>query len=245
MSAPQRVGLPAGPELTAALERVADPEYAAQVAAEEAALDREILAEQARVRAANRQAAYLRNRPAAYADASLASLLPQEDPDGKVTRWLDSGHRGLVLMGPSSHGKTWGAFAVLNEASERGVWVAAFTEHDLAAATAPVPWSDNDAYWARQRVMRDAEQAELLLIDDMGARRADARWLDQLTAILNEREGARLRTLITANARTKDEGYTKIADMYDSRVDRRIADDAVAVWVEGEAQRRWVPPLNF
>src|SRR5690554_4688824 len=87
--------------------------------------------------AANRNLAFIRSRPSRYANASYATLRPEQDPNGLVSRWLDSGPRSLLIAGPSRTGKTTAAYAIANDAHERGIWVLVRTATSLAAALKP------------------------------------------------------------------------------------------------------------
>lgn len=55
--------------------------------------------------AANRAIAYTRRRPSRYAEASYSLLHPEQDPDGKISRWRASGRGRYCLPARPAPGR--------------------------------------------------------------------------------------------------------------------------------------------
>ncbi|RJL22041.1 ATP-binding protein [Bailinhaonella thermotolerans] len=209
-----------------------------------AALDAAALAEAARDRAVYRRRRYENEmRPPAYADASTRNLLKQQDPGGRLSGWLGSPHRNLLVMGPSGHGKSHAAYAITNAAIDAGLWVEAWYVPDLVAALSPPEAHerrDPDRAAQRERRMERVQECDLLLLDDLGREPATPhiheRWRSQLTTILTHREGARLRTIVTANAEERATG-TRVLEPYGAPVITRLRGDCIGAWIEGDCLR--------
>ncbi|MFF5261313.1 ATP-binding protein [Actinomadura viridis] len=205
-----RKSTPRGP-LAAALERVAN-ETPEDAAAALAAADAEALRQAAHERATFRRRRYEETRPKAYTFACYQNLLPQQDPDGRGSRWLDSGHKNALIVGPSGHGKTHLAYAIGNDAVARGMWVEAWTVSELLQALAPLPTHArfDEVRSRRQEATWDAvKECELLILDDLGAEAGSGyvadRNTEQLTEILTARDtNPACRTIITLNGDRTD-----------------------------------------
>jgi DNA replication protein DnaC len=256
--------------LADALRRVAaeSPEEAAAALAQ---ADAEALASAAAHRAEYRRRRYEDARPKVYTWASYEHLAPHQDPDGRGSRWLASGHKNALLVGPSGHGKTHLAFAICNDAVARGMWVEAWSVSELFQALAPLPTHArfDEARSRRQEATWDAvKECDLLLLDDLGAEVGSGyvadRNVEQLTEILTARDTSpERRTIVTLNGGTtadlvdepgksrdakvrevKLAAANSIASRYGARVATRLQNDMVGVWVEGECFRQaatWDP----
>lgn len=114
-----------------------------------------------------------------------------------VERFRDREH-GLLLFGPIGVGKTHLAVAVLRALIERYGVRAHFADfRDLLR-------SIQDSYnpvseTSELQVLRPLLEAEVLLLDELGARRPTAWVLDTVTHILNDRYNRAQVTLITTN----------------------------------------------
>lgn len=182
--------------------------------------------------AANRSAAYLRQRPTRYATAAYDALHPEQDPDGKVSRWLDTGPRALLLAGPARTGKTTAAYAIANHAHAAGQWVTVWTAAGLSAALKP----DGEPL-----AYANAVSSALLVIDDLGRERVTDWWLEQVHRIVDERCSHGRRLIVTTNAgASADAAYDELATRYGHPVVERLLDDGGVLILDGPAQRRLV-----
>lgn len=250
--------------LAAALAKVAreTPEAAAAALAR---ADAEAHRKAAAERAANRRRRYEEARPGAYRDATYATLTAQQDPEGKGSRWLASGHKNALLVGPSGHGKTHLAYAIGNDAVNRGLWVEAWTVSEMFQALAPLPKHarDDEVRSRRQEnILGWVKECDLLLLDDLGAEAGSGyvadRNIQQLTDILTARDSdRRRRNVVTLNGgetahldqesernKVKIAAASSIAERYGARVSTRLQHDMIGVWVEGECFRQaatWNP----
>lgn len=256
-----------GHPLIAALQRVAKetPEERRAAHERENAAHLAELAEMATTRTRYRRARYDEARPAEYATAELAQLLPQQDPDGRGTGWLASGARNALIMGPSGHGKSHLAYAIGNAASDHGQWVEAWSVLELVQALAPLPTHaryDEQRSRRQENTLNYAKTCDLLILDDLGPEEAGGfvaeRWRAQLLDILTARDGhPGRRTIVTVNggttsdqsgdeakAHVRREAASMIATRYSARVATRLQRDCVGIWVEGDCLRKaatWDP----
>lgn len=183
-------------------------------------------------RAANKHASYARHRPARYETASYGLLTPEQDPAGKVSRWLDSGPRALILAGPPRTGKTTAAYAIGNAADTAGIWVVGRSAPDLSAALKPD--GEDNAY---QRVI----DCDLLLIDDLGRERVTEWWLEQLHRILDDRCGNQKRLIVTANTSPDAaRAFDELTGRYGDPIVERMIDGGGVIIMDGPPVRKVV-----
>ncbi|MFD9947722.1 ATP-binding protein [Nonomuraea sp. NPDC059023] len=195
-----------------------------------------------------RQAAWqrvLESDYADYADASLAGLKPNQDPDGKVSGWLGTSSRTLILVGENSRGKTHAAFAVANHAArELDLWVVAWNAADFHEALRP---------GGNPRAYEFAERCDLLLYDDMGAEKVSEAVRKATYQLIDARvRNPRRRTMITTNLPYDERGFAdtpaakrpvqpNLMDLYGGRIVHRIMHEATVVRILGESYRTPVP----
>lgn len=174
---------------------------------------------------------YFRRLPKRYAGAMLGDLHPtHQDPDGKVSRWLASGHQTLLLASAEPGlGKTHAAYAVGSEAVNEGLVVEAYTAMELLAALRPNPREPMEP----ANVLDDVLTCDLLVLDDLGRENATPWAQEQVHHVLNARLGNALRSVVTTNL-TSDE----MGQRYGYPLVDRVLDDAVVVKVTGESRRR-------
>ncbi|ADP78339.1 ATP-binding protein [Pseudofrankia inefficax] len=172
--------------------------------------------------AAGRLARYRRQRPAAYAAASLGDLGPNER--AAIWRWLESDSLTLVITGPVGTGKTHAAFAAANWAAGQGTIPAAWTVPDLMVDLAP----EGDPSAAHV-----TRTAPLLLLDDLGVEKTSEWRVEQITALIDNRLGNGLRQIVTANA-----DYDALARRYGERAMSRLTARAGLVRLTGADRRR-------
>lgn len=184
-----------------------------------------------------------------YADADVADLGTHQDPDGRVSGWLDSDSRTLVLVGDNSTGKTHAAFAIGNQAAASGRrpwWVVAWNVADLNDKLRP---------GGPVRVYEYAERCDLLILDDLGAEKISDWTLQELYRLLDARvRNARLgrKTIITTNLPYDERGFKdtppekrpvlpNMLQRYTPRVTHRIMHGAAVVRIEGDSWRKPIP----
>ncbi|MDQ3273528.1 MAG: ATP-binding protein [Actinomycetota bacterium] len=190
---------------------------------------------------ANKHATYARHRQDRYASASYSTLRAEQDPRGKISRWLESGPRALLLAGPSRTGKTTAAYSIANDADHTGQWVVARTAADLSAALKP----DGDPL-----AYQYAVDCDLLYIDDLGRERVTDWWLEQLQRIVDDRCGNKKRLIVTANTPTRDPAHPKksaaelafdyLAERYTTPIAERLIDGGGVIIFDGPAVREVV-----
>lgn len=180
---------------------------------------------------ANRNAAYLRRLPDRYAEAEYGQLKPHQNPRNMVGTWLDNGPRVLLLVGPSRTGKTTAAYAVANDAHNRGdLWVIARPAGNLAKA---VHWSSDEPL-----ALQYAIDCDLLVIDDLGRERMEEHWLDRLQQIVDARCASKKRLIVTANTSAdKKKAFPELVERYGHPVVERLIDGGGVIVFDGPAIR--------
>jgi hypothetical protein len=164
--------------------------------------------------------------PPEFETASLASLGADQDPGCRVTRWLDSGARNLVLHSTTTgNGKSYAAHAVGNTALSRGMWVATWSVSRLNEALRP--GRDDTAFEV-------ATTVDVLILDDLGGESMSTWTVERLLDVLNGR--ATKRTVVTTNLTGQ-----RLTDRYGDRITDRVAADAWIVAFEGPSRRRPAP----
>lgn len=153
---------------------------------------------------------------AEYASASLDRLWDGQDPEGydvdritepgrrapaAVSTWLDSDRKRLLLRGPTRRGKTMVGHAIIRAAIERQAECFVVSSQTYLAAQRPSDGPTDGLPGAE--VKRRAETAALLLLDDLGAGK-DTLWgVGTLEHLLDVRDKAGGRTIITTNLLTQ------------------------------------------
>lgn len=160
--------------------------------------------------------------------ARLDTLHPQQDPGGVVSRWLDSGHLGLVLHGETRRGKTVAADAVGNEARRREATVLGWELPDLLAAIRS-GYGDGTA----EHLMDEVSTVDLLVLNDIAKTRVNEWALEAVWRILDARVRHRRRTVYTLNTQPGQRVDHVLAASFDSAVAERVGEDAVICRIEG------------
>lgn len=179
--------------------------------------------ERKRQQALNRAARWRERLPVMYLEASLSDL-DDDQHAVDVRGWLASGRTGLVLAGPVGTGKTHAAYAIGNAAVDRGLFVEAWTMHDLLTALRP----DGDP--AAQAFARTAD---VLILDDLMASKAVTPWAaEALTALMDARLRDRRRTIVTTNAPAN-----VLGEAWGARCMDRLTYRAQTLVLQGDSRR--------
>lgn len=137
----------------------------------------------------------------------------------------------LLLWGGTGSGKTHLAYAAARHVALAGPSRFAFiawTMPDLYAALRPGAGDAAD----RERVMRRATTAPLLLLDDLGTARESA-WTEEITyRLINHRYNHQLPTVITTNRSPAD-----LPDMVGDRVASRVIGMTTRIHITGADRR--------
>ncbi|HVU69348.1 MAG TPA: ATP-binding protein [Ktedonobacteraceae bacterium] len=137
----------------------------------------------------------------------------------------------LLLVGPNGCGKTHLAAAIANDCLEKGAVVLFATVPDLLdhlrAAFAPDSTEVFDQLFARMR------EAELLVLDDLGAQQSSPWANEKLFQLLNYRYNSEFPTVITANPRG--------LQSTDDRIRSRLSDISLVATVNLERARDYRP----
>jgi DNA replication protein DnaC len=206
--------------------------------------------------------AYASRRPAEYVDANLDGLHAQQDPEGRIRQWWQSGHRGLLLAGPPSKGKSWSAWSITNaiaadvrDGRMSPIEVLGIRVCDLAQELAPPDQHaarDEVAAARRARLEHQILGCDLLLLDDLLVRKPSDWWSQVMYRLFEHRSTAcNTRTIITMNAPEKsgDDGPgARLETALGSAVTSRLQRDTVPAWVDGVDLRRtarWDPFAEF
>lgn len=181
---------------------------------------RERLARQA----ANRASRWRNRLAPMYREAALADLDDAQHAVD-VSYWLAHTARPhLILAGPVGTGKTHAAYAVGNAAVAKGMFVEAWTLHDLLQALRP----DGDP-----SAQQFARTADVLILDDLGAGKVSDWAAEAFTALLDARLRSELRTVFTTNLPAD-----RLREVWGDRAVDRMSYRALALTFLGESRRR-------
>jgi DNA replication protein DnaC len=128
---------------------------------------------------------------------------------------------GLLLVGPAGRGKTHLACAVLSElASSKGV---AGLYADFSDLLMKIQTSFRaDADFSKESILQPYADAELLVLDELGASKPHAWVLDVLYNLLNTRYNRKKITIVTSNFEDEPDSAAGERDRLEDRVGSRI-----------------------
>lgn len=178
-----------------------------------------------------RQAQWRRAIPRRFHAADLADVTGRHggeagDTLGSWLRRVDE-RPNLLLFGPVGVGKTHAAVATVRVLHERGATVAFWPVTSLLEATSP---GGQDPAGA----MASAVEAEVLILDDLGAER-DTEWAaERVYEVVNRRWLDAVPTVVTSNA----PGPDGLQEAVGERVWSRLQHEAVALRLTGADHRR-------
>lgn len=163
--------------------------------------------------------------PGEFREAAYADLTPEQNPEGKVSRWWAEGGRTLMVLSETKgNGKSHTAYAVGNEVvRDPGIWTAAWNVADLNEAIRP----DGDP-----TALDVARECTLLILDDLGGERMTDWTLGELTKIVDTRWREGRRTVVTTNLTAEE-----LFDRYGDRILDRLRDEITVVQVTGPSRR--------
>ncbi len=140
----------------------------------------------------------------------------------QARQFAQNPHGWLVLIGPNGCGKTHLAAAIANQSLKEGAVVLFTVVPDLLAHLRSTFGNNaTEAYDQRFAKMREAE---LLVLDDLGAHQSSPWASEKLFQLLNYRYNSSFPTVITANK----QGLTGL----DERIRSRMTDTALAITIE-------------
>jgi DNA replication protein DnaC len=150
---------------------------------------------------------------------------------------------GLLLVGPSGRGKTHLACAVLSElVSLKGVTglYADFSDLLLKIQTSFRPDADS----SKESILQPYAEAELLVLDELGASKPHPWVLDVLYNLLNTRYNRRRVTIVTSNFEDEPDAASgerdRLEDRVGSRIRSRLFEMCLLVPLRGDDFRRTV-----
>lgn len=150
---------------------------------------------------------------------------------------------GLLLVGPAGRGKTHLACAVLSElASTKGVGGVYVDFSDLLMKIQTSFRSDAD--FSKESILQPYADAELLVLDELGASKPHAWVLDVLYNLLNTRYNRKKITIVTSNFEDEPDAAAgerdRLEDRVGSRIRSRLFEMCLMVPLRGEDFRKTV-----
>ena len=185
--------------------------------------------------------------PRRYTDCSLANYYPAPDSPTqlqafhyarKLANEYPAVERGLLLMGSVGTGKTHLSVAILRELIKKGV---ACLFYEFGALLKEIQDSYNPvAQTSELKVLRSVYEAEVLVLDELGAVKPTDWVRDTVGQIINTRYNDKRLTILTTNyldARCYPAAET-LEDRIGVRLRSRLYEMCRTIVVEGEDYRR-------
>jgi DNA replication protein DnaC len=161
--------------------------------------------------------------PLRFHGATVESLTPEQNPDGRVSTWWTEHPKVLTLLlrsDESGVGKSYAAYAVGAHAAEQGAWAAAWTVAALNDAIRP--GNNPTAY-------ETAQECDLLVLDDLGREKMTEWTLERLHGVIDARWANLRRTVVTTQVSGE-----KLLERYGDPILDRLRDDA---WIIAMTKR--------
>ncbi len=150
---------------------------------------------------------------------------------------------GLLLLGPSGRGKTHLACAVLSElVSKKGVSGVYLDFSDLLMRIQTSFRPDADL--SKESILQPIAEAELLVLDELGASKPHPWVLDVLYNLLNTRYNRKKITIVTSNFEDEPDAQSgerdRLEDRIGSRIRSRLFEMCLMITMRGDDFRRTV-----
>ena len=186
--------------------------------------------------------------PRRYTECSLSNYRPAKDNNGsqlcafsyafRLVREYPAVDRGLLLMGPVGTGKTHLSVAILRGLIEKGV---PCLFYEFGALLKEIQSSCNPvSQTSEQKVLAPVYEAEVLVLDELGAVKPTDWVKDTMMQVINARYNDKKLTVFTTNyadARSAPADVT-LEDRIGVRLRSRLYEMCKTVVVEGEDYRR-------
>lgn len=185
--------------------------------------------------------------PSRYRECSLSNFTPAKN-NGSHLRAFAYAHRlvieypaverGLLFMGPCGVGKTHLAVAALRALIEKGV-PCLFYEFGVLLKEIQASY-DPASQTPESNILAPVYEAEVLVLDELGAMRPTAWVLDIMTQIIGRRYNDKKLTILTTNYQDAPAGPTDevLEERIGVRLRSRLYEMCVTVVVEGGDYRR-------
>lgn len=148
-------------------------------------------------------------------DVSTPERLALRDAASTYVREFKPCYRGATFYGPTGCGKTHLAVAILRGVAARGFSVR-FANAPEMLAEVRASWRD-DSERSEFQIIEDLTEADLLVLDDLGAEKLTDRAVETLYLIFNRRSQDGRATIVTTNV-ARQEAATKLGERTASRL---------------------------
>ncbi len=127
---------------------------------------------------------------------------------------------GLFFQGPSGVGKTHLSVAIIkNLIEKKGIRARFYDVRDLIAIIQATIGTDNEK---GNRILVEASQIELLVLDDLGAHRISSYTEDIISKIINKRYNEKRITIFTSNYVDEKDFYEDAEELNEETLESRI-----------------------